>query len=370
MIKINAQQLIDFVRKSGKLKLTTLAQKKPFSIELRNGDIVYLNSKKNVRKHEKKWLERVCKKFSEGNSLHPKDYRKITINASYTLALISAFLRANDSISINAATSQIRNEVFHGSRKQFIISQGATCKNWTWSWSFINKKRKIILFGAWDHHAEGETSMIFSEKWKINARGRKSSGYDQSREHLRLIEGEGYRLMTFPMKASDAKKGEDGLGPAAIESFRPVVREKILTRVANSWYASDSNLTDSLPEEIVFPEKYQEGAKTLIVINAFERNPKARKACIAHYGPTCQVCGFNFQTIYGTLGLGFIHVHHIKPIGSIGAEYEVDPIADLIPVCPNCHAMIHRNDPPLSIKKLRSHLKALKDCKRVPLSVR
>jgi len=67
-------------------------------------------------------------------------------------------------------------------------------------------------------------------------------------------------------------------------------------------------------------------------------------------------CGFNFEVAYGPLGEDFIHVHHIVPIGTVGAEYSVDPVKDLIPVCPNCHAMIHRVNPPLVIEQLKEIL--------------
>jgi 5-methylcytosine-specific restriction protein A len=56
------------------------------------------------------------------------------------------------------------------------------------------------------------------------------------------------------------------------------------------------------------------------------------------------------------LGAGFIQVHHTVPLSSIGTEYVIDPIRDLIPVCPNCHAMLHRKTPPFSIAELRGLL--------------
>lgn len=196
--------------------------------------------------------------------------------------------------------------------------------------------------------------MIFSEDWRVNKRDRKSKGYDQSREHIRLIEEDGYRLMTFPMQYSE---GEDGT--PKIESITPELAEKTLTRVGKSWYASDPSTTTTppLPEKLSAPEKYSEGARFSITINAYERNSKARAACIAHHGHICAVCGFDFAQVYGTLGDGFVHVHHVIPIGKIGAEYKIDPIVDLIPVCPNCHAMIHRTEPPLTVEQLRSHIR-------------
>lgn len=112
-----------------------------------------------------------------------------------------------------------------------------------------------------------------------------------------------------------------------------------------------------LPEQIENPQEFYEGASQQITVNTYERNAKARSACIEHYGAKCIVCGFDFQGKYGEIGKDFIHVHHTKPLGEIGAEYKVDPINDLCPVCPNCHAMLHRRKPPFSINELRSKLK-------------
>jgi 5-methylcytosine-specific restriction protein A len=68
------------------------------------------------------------------------------------------------------------------------------------------------------------------------------------------------------------------------------------------------------------------------------------------------VCGFNFEKVYGALGKDFIHVHHLVPVTSLRGEREVDPVADLVPVCPNCHAMVHQVTPPLEIDQLRNLL--------------
>ena len=125
------------------------------------------------------------------------------------------------------------------SRKQFIESHGATCRNWTWSWSFINEKDKTIIFVAWDRRTQGNTCHIFSEGWQTNEKGRKLPGYEQSREHIRLIEEKRYQLKTFPQIYSDAYKNKDGIGPAKIEGFIPELTVKSLKRVGSEWYASD-----------------------------------------------------------------------------------------------------------------------------------
>lgn len=112
------------------------------------------------------------------------------------------------------------------------------------------------------------------------------------------------------------------------------------------------------PDELEPGQKYAEGAKKQVRVNAYERNPKARAACLKHHGCNCVVCGFNFEARYGVLGKEFIHVHHLKPLALTDGEYKLDAVADLRPVCPNCHAMLHRGTEVLSIDQLRSKLAA------------
>lgn len=111
------------------------------------------------------------------------------------------------------------------------------------------------------------------------------------------------------------------------------------------------------PEEIATPAIYFEGASRTVAVNAYERDPRARRACIQHYGTSCFVCGFDFSEKYGALGEGFIHVHHIVPLADVGGTYAVDPVRDLRPVCPNCHAMIHRRADVLSIDAVQRVLR-------------
>jgi 5-methylcytosine-specific restriction protein A len=113
----------------------------------------------------------------------------------------------------------------------------------------------------------------------------------------------------------------------------------------------------SLPEEVSGPQTYHEGAVRQVTVNAYERNPQARTRCIEHHGTRCVVCGFDFGAVYGPAAEGYIHVHHLRPLGAIAAEYEVDPVEDLRPVCPNCHAVIHRRVPAFSIEEVRAMLR-------------
>ena len=108
-----------------------------------------------------------------------------------------------------------------------------------------------------------------------------------------------------------------------------------------------------LAEELTPGVKYVEGARKTVVVNAYERDPGARAACLAKYGFACTVCDVRLEDRYGEIAREFIHVHHVTPVSKIGKAYEVDPVQDLRPVCPNCHAILHRKDPPLTIEAAR-----------------
>ncbi|RYH70951.1 MAG: hypothetical protein EON54_00985 [Alcaligenaceae bacterium] len=114
-----------------------------------------------------------------------------------------------------------------------------------------------------------------------------------------------------------------------------------------------SGYADELPESTTVIE----GAKKQVTVNAYERDATAKPRCIARWGTVCVVCSFDFAAAYGELGAGFIHVHHLKPIHTIGEAYELDPENDLRPVCPNCHSMLHRRKITLSIDELSAQLK-------------
>ena len=107
------------------------------------------------------------------------------------------------------------------------------------------------------------------------------------------------------------------------------------------------------PDEITTPELYVEGSKKKITVNSYERDTAARNKCIEIHGLNCLVCNTNFEEVYGNIGIGYIHVHHIKLLSEINYTYLVNPETDLIPVCPNCHAMLHRSKETLTIEELK-----------------
>lgn len=101
---------------------------------------------------------------------------------------------------------------------------------------------------------------------------------------------------------------------------------------------------------------YQEGSRHSVTATAIERNPAARAACLTHYGYDCQACGFNFASTYGEHGKHYIHVHHRVELASSDGPVYTNPEKDLVPLCPNCHAMVHRGKETMSIEALRQLL--------------
>jgi hypothetical protein len=114
------------------------------------------------------------------------------------------------------------------------------------------------------------------------------------------------------------------------------------------------------PAEVPIGSRYTEGAVKRILVDVYERDPAARAACIAHFGTRCRACGVDLGERYGEIGRGFIHVHHLKLLSEVGKQYKVNPLVDLLPVCPNCHAILYRTSPPMSIEELRSRLQGPK----------
>jgi 5-methylcytosine-specific restriction enzyme A len=116
--------------------------------------------------------------------------------------------------------------------------------------------------------------------------------------------------------------------------------------------------SDFIPEPTEMEDggTYPEGATRQVTVNAYERSRAARAQCLEHHGLHCLVCGELLSARYGEIAAGLIHVHHLLPLSEIRSGYHVDPIKDLRPVCPNCHAVLHRRNPPLSIEEARGLL--------------
>ncbi|GAA3945364.1 HNH endonuclease [Actinoplanes auranticolor] len=123
------------------------------------------------------------------------------------------------------------------------------------------------------------------------------------------------------------------------------------------WQAHVGDTPYANPEEL--PENsYSEGDVARVLVNRYERDRNARAACIRHHGLSCLVCGFNYQKMYGPVGRDFIHVHHVRELSTLGPGYQVNPKRDLVPLCANCHAMVHRQRPALTPSQLKRRLRS------------
>lgn len=127
-------------------------------------------------------------------------------------------------------------------------------------------------------------------------------------------------------------------------------------------YMELEQLQNLIQENIIYPDDIEdkdlfEGTKKQITVNAYERSSQARQECINKYGYKCIICKFDFEDTYGEIGKNFIHVHHIKPLSEIDENYKINPIEDLRPVCPNCHAMLHKRKLAYSIEEIQDKIK-------------
>ena len=103
---------------------------------------------------------------------------------------------------------------------------------------------------------------------------------------------------------------------------------------------------------IPYEELISEGERKYEVTKSYERSQKLRNAAIEHFSHNgiivCNCCGFEFQSFYGNrFGKSCIEIHHLKPIfqyASMSVVQTIDSaLKNLLPVCPNCHRVIHKN---------------------------
>lgn len=179
----------------------------------------------------------------------------------------------------------------------------------------------------------------------------KTGGNKQSAGFDRLLEA-GKRDITLEFVV---------LQPKYKSLFTPgelAIAQERLDRFVSESTEARKKMDRIFPDELEPGRKYNEGAKKQVRVNRYERDPRARDACVKHNGCRCVVCDFDFESRYGIRGHGFIHVHHLRALAEPGEPDAIDPRFDLVPVCPNCHAMLHRGDRLLTIDELKALLRA------------
>jgi putative restriction endonuclease len=172
----------------------------------------------------------------------------------------------------------------------------------------------------------------------------------KSRKRDWFIEVLGYRPFTAAVLAKQGKAFIEKIPPNRVTNYwrdgaRPVDEATYLKVMSQASLlpeqpANDLNDANQGSQEAF--ESAEEGQEKKRYVTQYERDPSLRKAAIALHGVVCVVCGFNFGQFYGEIGEGFTHVHHLRPIYEFEGPSQVNPASDLVPVCANCHAIIHR----------------------------
>lgn len=197
--------------------------------------------------------------------------------------------------------------------------------------------------------------------------GRTRRWLDENVIGLNPVESRGYQAMGILhfIGLKDKHKGifkDMGIGEAITvlenqkSDFTLVIQslQRLNSQIENSQTLEEVIVNDIDSEKAEDDSYYKDGAIKQYYGKRYERNPVNRKKAIEIHGLSCVICGFNFEEVYGERGKDFIEVHHVKPLSTIGKEVDIDPKEDLVPVCSNCHRMIHRRkDEVLTVEELK-----------------
>lgn len=157
----------------------------------------------------------------------------------------------------------------------------------------------------------------------------------------------------FIQRAGTTKSGRPVAGSPHRKSHEPGLVEYVETFTTGL----DTDMPESPEADAgAAAQSFSEGTPAERTSIAYERNPRARQACLKAHGHACVICGLDFGDRYGKSMRGFIHVHHLNPLHEAGRAHVVDPVADMRPVCPNCHAVIHSRRPNHTIDDVKRML--------------
>ena len=141
------------------------------------------------------------------------------------------------------------------------------------------------------------------------------------------------------------------------------IKPEVLEEFEERWlrFLDQHNLlpTSTISSSLGTPGN-EEGKSYQVMLTKYERNKNNRDQCLKIHGYTCKGCGINFERTYGSIGREYIHVHHLTLLSTMRVG-KIDPEKDLVPVCPNCHAMLHKRNPPYTIKELQRFIQENRD---------
>lgn len=139
----------------------------------------------------------------------------------------------------------------------------------------------------------------------------------------------------------------------------------LLDNINNFTFIIDNNFNESQRKNVIEQDYsnlvIEEGFTKFSQVKTKIRSRKLVSIAKEHYSRNgklyCSACNFNFENFYGEIGNGFIEIHHLNPIFAREDNFEQslnEALNGVVPVCANCHRIIHRkNDQLLSISSLR-----------------
>ena len=241
---------------------------------------------------------------------------------------------------------------------------------------FLGGKMQITEIVSRDEAAEilGSENLYDANLWAISKTGGTSLHLRRRlapslTKKLLFERADGTRGLTFIDQDNLDNQATRGLGKLTPDSARlldSIIKATDLMPRADSLLTVTESMLDVSPRDATQIEDVQsdsqndhdllmfEGQLKTVTLTQADRSSKARSACISKHGYNCAACNMNFEQTYGLIGKDFIHIHHIEPLGFSNGLHQVNPLTDLIPVCPNCHAMVHRTNPPMSVDELRA----------------
>jgi len=245
-----------------------------------------------------------------------------------------------------------RNEVY----KIYHPGAGDKPKGGPWDTGYTSVGDELIAFLNID--AAGRTGHDFDNSYnsetEILTWFGKPNSHSEQPTFKRLLDGTINPM--FFARWDNKNTNFTFLGSGIIRSYKdgiPISKGKSTIRLEISLFRP----ADTIGAEGVVDANAQSipvyAKRITMLTNRYERDPAKRQKRIEHFGDKCQICDFKFIDLYGDLGDGFCHIHHIEPLGEVGGELDINPVVDLIPVCPNCHAMLHRRSPALKPDELR-----------------
>jgi HNH endonuclease len=187
---------------------------------------------------------------------------------------------------------------------------------------------------------EAATLKLLNEGWPL----RSASNWESRLAEIRGPENQVAIKFDFRDPEGSTSDGTSLVAYDALQALGTFLRLALVPEANPAVEKFDETTETGLPE----------GSVTQVVVNRYERDPRNRAVAIKVHGASCTACGFDFGHEYGDVAAGYIHVHHLTPVSEIGPNYVINPVLDLVPLCPNCHAAVHRRNPPYSIDELRA----------------